>query len=445
VRQAIDALGGSGVRQVVASIDTYDPFESPNGTAERYERFRRHAVATRHATDRIADLARLPERDELAVAALLHDVGRLVMADMYQLFDQPDDRLIAPDERVRYERRELGIDHFDEAVYTVEEGCTYISIRVLRSGPSGAAAAVEIASEDNTAKQKGDYTLVAGRLVFAPGETEKTFEVLINDDNYTEGLEFATLILQHPEGGTIGVPGTATLQITDDLTEDPANPIDDSRAFVSHHYHDFLYRQSDQAGEDFWTQQIESCGADALCRQGKRIDVSVAFFLSIEFQQTGYLVIRAHKAAFGNIESNPRYEIFLRDQRQLGAGVIVGQPGFEQLLDANRQKYLEAFVSRAEFIQQFPQGQPAANYVDALFANVGATPAPDERDAAISAYGAGDTAGSRDAARSAAGSAGSRDASVRRDSPGRGAGPLRRRHRRRRRRRRRGPPACPRP
>ena len=264
---------------------------------------------------------------------------------------------------------------------------------MLRSGPSVSAAAVEIASEDNTAKQKGDYTLVAGRLVFATGETEKTFEVLINDDNYTEGLEFATLVLQHPEGGTIGVPGTATLQITDDVIEDPANPVDDSRAFVSHLYHDFLYRQSDQAGEDFWTQQIESCGADALCRQRKRIDVSAAFFLSIEFQETGYLVIRAHKAAFGNIESNPRYEIFLRDQRQLGAGVIVGQPGFAQLLEANKQKYLEAFVSRAAFIARFPQGQPAANYVDALFANVGATPAPDERDAAISAYGAGDTAG----------------------------------------------------
>jgi hypothetical protein len=264
---------------------------------------------------------------------------------------------------------------------------------VLRSGPSAAAAAVEIASEDNTAKQKGDYTLVAGRLVFAAGDTEKTFEVLINDDNYTEGLEFATLILQHAEGGTIGVPGTATLQITDDATEDAANPIDDSRAFVSQHYHDFLYRQSDQAGEDFWTQQIEACGADALCRQRKRVDISAAFFLSIEFQQTGYLVIRAQKAAFGNIESNPRYEVFLRDQRQVGAGVIVGQPGFEQLLEANKQRYLEAFVSRAEFVTQFPQGQPASNYVDALFANAGATPAQDERDAAISAYGTGDTAG----------------------------------------------------
>jgi putative nucleotidyltransferase with HDIG domain len=111
VRQAIDTLGTRGVQQVAASLETYDPFESPGVVAQRYERFRRHAVATRHAADRIAELARLPDRDELAVAALLHDVGRLVLAEMYEQFDQLDDRRMAPDERVRYERRELGIDH----------------------------------------------------------------------------------------------------------------------------------------------------------------------------------------------------------------------------------------------------------------------------------------------------------------------------------------------
>ena len=111
VRQAIDALGASGVREVVASIDSYDPFKAPSAAAERHERFRRHAVATRHAADRIADLARLPERDELAAAALLHDVGRLVLAEMYEQFEQLDARLMAPEERVRCERRELGIDH----------------------------------------------------------------------------------------------------------------------------------------------------------------------------------------------------------------------------------------------------------------------------------------------------------------------------------------------
>src|SRR2546421_8603833 len=265
---------------------------------------------------------------------------------------------------------------------------------------ASAAASVEIASEDNTAKQKGDYALVAGRLAFAAGETEKTFQVLVNEDNYAEGPEFATLVLEHPEGGTVGAPGTATLQITDDANEGPTNPVDDSRAFVCQHYHDFLYRQSDQSGEDFWTQAVESCGASASCRQSKRVDASAAFFLSIEFKETGYLVIRARKAAFGNLKSNPRYELFLRDQREVGEGVIVGQAGFQQKLETNKQNYLADFVSRAEFVAQFPQGQPAAVYVDKLFANAGATPTSSERNAAITAYGAGDTAGRAAALRS---------------------------------------------
>ena len=262
------------------------------------------------------------------------------------------------------------------------------------------SATVEIASEDNTAKQEGDYTLVAGRLVFAPGETEKTFDILVNEDNYTEGTEFATLVLQHPEGGTVGAPGTASLEITDDASEDATNPIDDSRIFVAQHYHDFLYRQADQSGEDFWTNQIESCGADASCRQEKRDSVASAFFLSIEFKETGYYVIRARKAAFGDVKSNPRFEVFLRDQRQVAENVIVGQAGFQQQLEANKQKYLEDFVTRAEYLAQFPEGESADRYVDTLFQNAGARPTTAERDNAINAYAGGDTAGRAAALRS---------------------------------------------
>jgi len=282
---------------------------------------------------------------------------------------------------------------FELATYPIEEGCAAVNVQVLRSGSLGSAASVDLASEDGTAKQKGDYTLVVGHLLFAPGEAEKTFQVLINDDSYVEGLEFATLLLQHPINGTLGASSTATIQIADDISETGSNPIDESEIFVCTHYHDFLYRQSDQLGEDFWTQQIEQCGPNIVCRQAKRIDVSTAFFLSTEFQQTGYFVIRAHKAAFGDLKSNPRYEVFLRDQREIGDGVIVGQPGFEQQLDANRQKYLEDFVSRPEFVALFPQGTAASAYVTLLFANAGASPTQSERDAAIAAYGSGNTAG----------------------------------------------------
>ena len=290
---------------------------------------------------------------------------------------------------------------FDSASFVVAEGVTSVTVRVLRTGPATAPVAVDLTSADGTAKQKGDYTLVVGHLDFAAGETEKSFEVLINDDAYAEGDEFATLQLQHPSSNAaLGTPNTATLMITDNVPETSANPIDDSRTFVGTHYHDLLYRQGDAAGVEFWTQQIEACGADSQCRAGKRADVSTAFFLSLEFQQTGYLVIRAHKAAFGNLKSNPRYVVFLRDQRQVGKGVVVGQAGWEQQLASNRQRYLEDFVSRPEFVSQFPQGQPGSAFVDALFQNAGAAPTQAERDDAISSYGTGDTAGRVGALRS---------------------------------------------
>jgi putative nucleotidyltransferase with HDIG domain len=133
VRQAIETLTAPGVRDVVSSIDTYNPFDSPGPAADRYERFRRHAVATRHAADRIGELTHLAERDELAVSALVHDIGRLVLSDMYEQFERLDARRMAPDVRVRCERRELGIDH-----------ALVGAVLVRRWGfPRGVAAAVE--------------------------------------------------------------------------------------------------------------------------------------------------------------------------------------------------------------------------------------------------------------------------------------------------------------
>ena len=56
-------------------------------------------------------MARLPDIDELLAAALLHDVGRLVLGELYG----PERGEVAngevPEERARRERRELGIDH----------------------------------------------------------------------------------------------------------------------------------------------------------------------------------------------------------------------------------------------------------------------------------------------------------------------------------------------
>ncbi len=110
VREAVEALTPEGVRLIAGSLETYDLL-GPGSSIQREERFRRHAVAVRDAADRIADHVRVGSRDELAVAALLHDVGRLVIFQLHTDFDPTLDPRLTPEDRLRVERRELGIDH----------------------------------------------------------------------------------------------------------------------------------------------------------------------------------------------------------------------------------------------------------------------------------------------------------------------------------------------
>jgi putative nucleotidyltransferase with HDIG domain len=109
VRDAIEELRAERIAELTSALETYELLDGFG--AERRERFRRHAIAVRTASERIAEFARLPQRDELAVAALLHDVGHLVFAELYgdEYWDAV--RGESPDERARRERRDFGIDH----------------------------------------------------------------------------------------------------------------------------------------------------------------------------------------------------------------------------------------------------------------------------------------------------------------------------------------------
>jgi hypothetical protein len=53
--------------------------------------------------------------------------------------------------------------------------------------------------------------------------------------------------------------------------------------FVRQHYLDFLAREPDTEGWQFWAGQITQCGEDEHCAERKRVDVSRAFFYSGEF------------------------------------------------------------------------------------------------------------------------------------------------------------------
>ncbi len=167
------------------------------------------------------------------------------------------------------------------------------------------------------------------------------------------------------------------------------NPLDEAQFFVSQHYRDFLNREPDAGGLAFWTNEITSCGGDAQCIEAKRVNVSAAYFLSIEFQQTGYLVYRFYKASYGNLPGAPvplKRSEFLPDTQQIGQGVVVNQAGWEQMLENNKQAFASEFVQRPRFTSAFPTSMLPDVFVDTLFANAGVAPSESDRTAAINEF-----------------------------------------------------------
>jgi hypothetical protein len=145
---------------------------------------------------------------------------------------------------------------------------------------------------------------------------------------------------------------------------------------VRQQYVDFLDREPDQAGVDFWTNEIASCGSDLQCVEIKRINVSAAFFLSIEFQNTGYYVYRLYKASYGRV---PMRQEFVPDRLSIASGVIVGEVGWDTKLEANKQAFVQGWVERDDFQARYA-ALSNEQYVDTLIANAGMRITSAERD-----------------------------------------------------------------
>ena len=297
------------------------------------------------------------------------------------------------------------------AAFVVGEPDRKVLINVTRAGDTSSAASVSYTTEDGTASRRGDYTQTLGTLGFAPGETSKTVTVFITDDVNQEGPEGFTFTLSNASGATLGAPASAVVTIDSDDNATPPipNPVGEAGFnadfFVRQHYVDFLNREVDAQGLIFWTNEIESCGVDLQCREVKRVNVSAAFFLSIEFQETGFLAYRAHKAAFGNLQGKPvpiTLRSFLADQRQLANNVIVGELGWPEQLAANKTAYFTEFIQRPAFIAINPLSLTAEQYVDGLFNRAGVIPTLAERGLAIAFFGGGGTPGRAAALRSVA-------------------------------------------
>jgi hypothetical protein len=214
-----------------------------------------------------------------------------------------------------------------------------------------------------------------------------------NTANLNTGRLFhtATLLLNGKVlAAGAGASGFETAELYDSGTNQNPNLIDDTQFFVRQHYRDFLNREPDPDGLNFWTGEIFTCGSDPQCIEVKRINDSASFFLSIEFQETGYLVYRIYKASYGNLPNTPvpiKLNEFLPDTQDIGKNVIVKQAGWEQVLENNKRDFATAFVQRQRFVTAYATSLSPDAFVDALFANAGVIPSSADRAAAIAEFG----------------------------------------------------------
>ncbi len=285
---------------------------------------------------------------------------------------------------------------FSAATYTVAENAASNSatITVTRTGDTTGTATVDYKTVDtdtftvNCAATQGaafarcDFATSLDTLTFAPGETQKTFNIPIIDDAYVEGNETFQVVLSNPAGATLSAPATATVTIVDNDTASPTtNPINKTAFFVRQHYLDFLSREP-EAGEPYSAilngcpnvNNIDPNNPSARC---DRLNVSGSFFGSPEFNDKGVYVIVAYRLAFNRL---PLYTEFAQDLR-----AITGATTAEVF--AKRAAFAVAFTQRPEFTALYPTNSTPTAFVDALLGRYSLTqitaPDPASPDGAV--------------------------------------------------------------
>lgn len=255
------------------------------------------------------------------------------------------------------------IVQFNSTDYTVSEGTASATLTVVRTGDTSGTTTVDFATINGTATNRTDYAYRFGTLKFAPGDTSKSFTILITDDVYIESDETLGATLSNPTGAALGSINTSTLTVADNDTAQPnVNPIDNARFFVNQQYMDFLNRAPDQGGFDYWTNEITRCGNNLSCLLARRNAVSAAFFIENEFQVTGFFVYRLYKAGFGVV---PTRQQFIMDRSRLLPGPT---------LEADKAALANDFVMRDAFRARYPDALTPEDFVNRLFDSAGLTP-----------------------------------------------------------------------
>ena len=248
---------------------------------------------------------------------------------------------------------------------TAAEGTVSGTI-VDTAGNPVAGAVVQLSGAQN----RKFITDANGFYRFDNVETNEFYLVTPSRANYSfnPGAQSFTQLGESTQALFTGVPSEQTL-----------NPLDTPEYFVRQHYLDFLGREPDEAGFNYWSDQILACNGDPACIERRTINVSAAYFLSIEFQRTGGLIDRLYRASYGR---NPRYTEFVADREAIARDVVVGRSGWQAQLADNEETFVNNWVARRAFAAEFA-GLSEAEFVNRLISNTGVNFAGTERDALV--------------------------------------------------------------
>jgi putative nucleotidyltransferase with HDIG domain len=114
IANVTDAVAALSPSEIVHAIRALPRAEFPWRTSPLevlMHHSRVHAQAVARAAGRISNELEPVQRDEVMVAALLHDIGKLVLGRALREDTNATERTTTPEERVRHERRAWGMDH----------------------------------------------------------------------------------------------------------------------------------------------------------------------------------------------------------------------------------------------------------------------------------------------------------------------------------------------
>ncbi len=236
------------------------------------------------------------------------------------------------------------------------------SIRTSSGAPVAGATITLTGAQTRTT-----ITDAAGNYHFDNVETGGFYAITPERANYTFS----------PAARSFSLTGNRTDALfTGEAGEERENPLETPEYFVRQQYLDFLGREPDEGGLNFWARKLRQC-ADSACLARERINVSAAFFMSDEFQKTTSFVYRLYSAALGRQLS---YAEFTVDRSRVVDGSEI---------ESRKEAFLLSLVRRDEFLQKYAEATSAESFVDALTSSVkqaSGVDLSDERAALIAAY-----------------------------------------------------------